>query len=155
MRGLVVDPSPTLARIATHVLHASGCEDVVHVRSGAEALQVLGDADAGSVGIVLTEWDLPGDNGIDLVNRIRGTEGTATVPIVMATARNSRAEVLQAVEAGVTAYVLKPLDPDLLRDHIVPILAPLLDAGDDGAEPASTESEPTPTEATPPLDQAA
>jgi two-component system chemotaxis response regulator CheY len=117
MKCLVVDPSATMRRIVGNVLRDAGFEEILEASDGTQAAEVWD----GSCELLVTEWDLPSGGGIELVREILGKEGTRP-RILMLTARNSRDEVLKAIEAGVDAYVLKPFFLETLRGKILQLL---------------------------------
>lgn len=119
MKCLVVDDSATMRRILVNALKTIGIGDVVEAGDGKEA---LGHCD-GSVDLVITDWNMPVMGGLDLVRHLRAGEATARIPILMVTTRGSKEDILQAVEAGVTSYILKPFTPQVLREKIDQILS--------------------------------
>lgn len=114
---LLVDPSITMRRIITHILRSAGFETILEAGDAGEAAAHLGEQ-GNPLSLMITEWDLPAGSGLDLVAQLRGNQESAETPVLMLTARNSREEVMQAVEAGVDGYVLKPFSPELLRAKI-------------------------------------
>ena len=111
MKCLVVDESPTVRRIFRNALHAIGCPDVLESADGRQALE---RCDA-SVGLVVADWDAPGIGGLELLKRLRVNAETATVKVLLISTRNRREDVLQAVEAGVDGYLLKPFVGETLK----------------------------------------
>ena len=137
MKCLVVDPSPTMTRIIQNILHAAGGEDLLAARDTAGALELFDDAKGASLDLIVTERDLPGGSGLDLVNALRAVEGLATTPAIMVSSRNSRQDVLDAIQAGIDAYVLKPLNQEALLERATALLEARREAAE---EPAPTDA---------------
>jgi len=140
MKCLVVDPSPTARRTLVRVLRDAGFEAVITADSPAETRRVLESDDGRAVNLILAEWDLPGETGVDLARGLH-REGERTVPpLFLLTSRNTRDEVTRAVEAGVSGYVLKPIDPEVLVARIEAVVGPLrAETGEDAAETSADD----------------
>ena len=76
------------------------------------------DAIDPSVGFVITDWNMPNLSGTDLARALRGRPDGATVPILMVTARSVREDIIEAMEAGVNNYIVKPFTPQILKEKI-------------------------------------
>jgi two-component system chemotaxis response regulator CheY len=122
MKCLVVDDSATLRRIVANALKSIGIPDVVEATDGNDALQKCG----ASVDLVITDWNMPVMGGLDLVRALRAAG--RTLPILMVTTRSNRDDILQAVEAGVTGYLLKPFTPQSVREKLEEITGMGLEA---------------------------
>ena len=114
MKCLVVDDSATMRRIVVNALKTIGWNDLVEAGDGKEALEKCD----GSIELVITDWNLPVMGGLDMVRALRGNPSTAKLPILMVTTRSVKEDIMQAVEAGVNGYVLKPFTPQVLKDKI-------------------------------------
>ena len=119
MKCLVVDDSATMRRIVINALKSIGYDSVVEAGDGSDALQKCN----GSIELVITDWNMPVMGGIDLVKGLRADAQHAKTPILMVTTRSVREDILQAVEAGVSGYILKPFTPQVLREKIDEILS--------------------------------
>ncbi len=113
MRFLVVDDSATMRRIVINSLQRVGFSDFVEASDGLEALERFD----GSVDFVITDWTMPNMTGIEFTRALRANE-PRPVPILMVTTRNGREDILQAVEAGVDNYIVKPFTPKVLKEKI-------------------------------------
>ncbi len=113
MKTLVVDDSNTMRMIQTRCLASLGVTDVVTAADGCEALALF---EAESFDLVLTDWNMPEMDGLELLKAIRTRN--ARVPVIMVTTEAERARVVAAIEAGVTDYVVKPFTPDALADKV-------------------------------------
>jgi two-component system chemotaxis response regulator CheY len=114
MKCLVVDDSVTMRRIVLNALKSIGYEDVVEAGHGSEALARCD----GSIELVITDWNMPVMGGLEFVQALRATAEHGKTPILMVTTRSVREDIIQAVEAGVSGYILKPFTPQVLRERI-------------------------------------
>jgi two-component system chemotaxis response regulator CheY len=114
MKCLVVDDSATMRRIVVNALKTIGYADIVEAGDGQEALAKCD----GSIEMVITDWNMPTMGGLDLVRNLRGNPATAKVPILMVTTRGVKEDILQAVQAGVNSYILKPFTPQVLKEKL-------------------------------------
>lgn len=118
MRCLVVDDSATMRRIVINTLKSLNYTDIVEAGDGQEA---LAKCDA-SIGLVITDWNMPVMGGVELVKALRAQPATAKLPVLMVTTRGAKEDILAAVEAGVNNYVLKPFDAPTLKQKIDGVL---------------------------------
>jgi two-component system chemotaxis response regulator CheY len=109
-----VDDSATMRRIVVNALKSIGISDVLEAGDGKEALAKCD----GSVELVITDWNMPTMGGLELTKALRANPATAKVPILMVTTRSVKEDILQAVEAGVNSYILKPFTPQVLKEKI-------------------------------------
>ena len=110
---LVADEARVMRRIILRAVHDAGLTDVVEAGNGNKALL---EFEKQPIYMVLTDWDLPGANGLEVVERIRAVD--SQVPIIMISKGAEKTRVLSAIEAGVTDYLIKPFDADTLRAKI-------------------------------------
>ncbi len=118
MKCLVVDDSATMRRIVINALKSIGYGNVVEAGDGREALEHCDP----SIDLVVTDWNMPVMGGLEFVRHLRARPATAKLPIIMVTTRSVKEDILQAVEAGVSSYILKPFTPQALKekiDHVV------------------------------------
>ena len=119
MRFLVVDDSATMRRILVNSLHRIGFTECVEAEDGRQALEKFD----GSIGFVITDWNMPNMSGIDFARALRAHPNGKTVPIVMVTTRSVREDIVAAVEAGVNNYIVKPFTPQVLKEKIDHVLS--------------------------------
>lgn len=117
MKFLVVDDSATMRRIVVNSLKRIGYDDCIEAGDGQEALSMF-DA---SIDFVITDWNMPVMGGLDFVRALRAGPGTS-VPILMVTTRSVREDIVQAAQAGVNNYVVKPFTPQVLKEKIDQVL---------------------------------
>jgi two-component system chemotaxis response regulator CheY len=120
MKCLVVDDSATMRRIVVNALKSIGYDNVVEAGDGSDALQ---KCDA-TIDLVITDWNMPVMGGLEFVKNLRATPQHTRTPILMVTTRSVKEDILQAVEAGVSSYILKPFTPQVLKEKIDQILSP-------------------------------
>lgn len=119
MKFLVVDDSATMRRIVVNALKSLGHQEVLEAGDGQEAVQ---KCDA-SVEFVITDWNMPVMGGLDLVRQLKSAPDTAQIPILMVTTRSVKEDIMQAAQAGVSGYILKPFTPQTLKEKIDQIMA--------------------------------
>jgi two-component system chemotaxis response regulator CheY len=119
VRFLVVDDSSTMRRIIRNSLKAAGFDDAVEAENGEGGLARL---QADSVDFVITDWNMPVMNGIEFVTAMRGNAAFKATPVLMVTTMAEKENILQAMQAGVTNYVVKPFDAATLKKKIDQIL---------------------------------
>ena len=119
MKCLVVDDSATMRRIVVNALKSIGYDNVVEAGDGSDALQKCD----GSIELIITDWNMPVMGGLDFVKALRANPAHAKTPILMVTTRSVKEDILQAVEAGVSSYILKPFTPQVLKEKIDQILS--------------------------------
>jgi two-component system chemotaxis response regulator CheY len=118
MKFLVVDDSATMRRIVINSLNRIGHTEVVEAGDGDEALQKF----ESSITCIITDWNMPNMNGIDLVRALRARDDAKQVPILMVTTRSVKEDILAAIEAGVNNYIVKPFTPQVLKEKLDVIL---------------------------------
>ncbi len=123
MRFLVVDDSPTMRRIVINALRSFGYEDIVEASDGQEALAKL--ESEGNIDFVITDWNMPNMTGLELTKAIRNHPKFSNLPILMVTTRGLKEDILQALQAKVNNYIVKPFTPNILKEKIEKILAKL------------------------------
>ena len=113
---LVVDDSGTMRKIILRSLNALGVTDVVEAGDGSDGLEAF---KANQFDIVLTDWNMPRMTGLELLKAIRATE--STVPVILITTEAEKGRVLEAVQAGVSDYLVKPFETEGLRQETAKI----------------------------------
>ncbi len=118
-RFLIVDDSLTMRRIVTNALHSLGYENVLEAADGKEAVLKLQE---NGTDIVITDWNMPEMNGLELARWIRSNEKLEHLPILMITTRGNKDDVIEAMKARVNNYIVKPFTPQGLKEKIDQIL---------------------------------
>lgn len=121
LKFLVVDDSLTMRRIVVNSLKNLGYNDFVEAADGQEALIKL-DSDK-TINFVITDWNMPVLSGLELTKGIRGNAGFANIPILMVTTRGVKEDIIEALQAKVSNYIIKPFTPQVLKEKIDQILS--------------------------------
>ncbi|KAB2842743.1 MAG: response regulator [Melioribacteraceae bacterium] len=121
LKFLVVDDSVTMRRIVNNSLKTLGYTNVVEAGDGKDALSKLA-ADS-SINFVITDWNMPVMSGLELSQAIRGDAKMANMPILMVTTRGVKEDIVQALQAKVNNYVVKPFTPQVLKEKLDMVLA--------------------------------
>jgi two-component system chemotaxis response regulator CheY len=117
MKFLVVDDSSTMRRIVVNSLQRIGFTQTVEAADGQEALNMFDN----TVKFVITDWNMPIMTGTQLAKALR--DRGEQVPILMVTARSVREDIIEAMEAGVNNYIVKPFTPQILKEKIDALLS--------------------------------
>ena len=120
IRFLVVDDFSTMRRIIKNFLNDLGYSNVTEADDGKTALPVL---KAGNIDFVVTDWNMPGMPGLELLKSIRSDPAMQKLPVLMVTAEAKREQIVEAAQAGVNGYVVKPFTAAVLKEKIEKILA--------------------------------
>jgi len=112
-RVLVADDSSTMRKIIIRSLQAVGVPEATEASDGNEAVALF---QPGNFDLVLTDWNMPGKTGLEVVQEIRAKD--AKVPIIMITTEAEKGRVLQAIQAGVSDYLVKPFTAETLREKL-------------------------------------
>ena len=118
MKILVVDDMVTMRRIVKNILKQLGFANVEEAENGQEALQKL---QADTYGFVVSDWNMPVMTGIDMLRAIRADEKLRTTPVLMVTAEAQQSNLVEAVQAGVSNYIVKPFTAETLQEKITKI----------------------------------
>lgn len=110
---LVADDSSTMRKIILRSLAAVGIDSAVEAADGAQAVALF---QPGTFDLVLTDWNMPGKTGLEVTQEIRAKD--PNVPIIMITTEAEKSRVVQAIQAGVSDYLVKPFTPDTLREKL-------------------------------------
>lgn len=110
MKVLLVDDSGVMRKIIARSLNSLWIDEVVEAGDGVAGLEAFGDGSG--FDLVLTDWNMPRMNGLEMVQAIRATGNK--VPIIMITTETEKEQVLKAIQAGVNDYLVKPFDQEML-----------------------------------------
>lgn len=116
MRVLVVDDSRAIRVVLKKMLAEGGFDDVLEAGHGKEALEVI---EAGpQPDVILVDWNMPEMNGLELIRAVRAMPEHRRVPIVMVTTETEVSQVVKALAAGASEYVMKPFTKDVIMDKL-------------------------------------
>jgi two-component system chemotaxis response regulator CheY len=119
MKILIVDDSITIRRIISTALKTVGYSETVEAANGKEALAKL---ETGNVDFIITDWNMPEMNGLDFIKEVRSKPMYSSLPILMVTTRGTEHDVIEALQAKVNSYIVKPFTPQELKEKIQGIL---------------------------------
>lgn len=120
MKILVVDDSSTMRRIIKNTLNHLGYKDLLEAEDGAQAWEAL--CANNDVNVLVTDWNMPNMNGLELVKKVRSETKYVDMPIIMVTTEGGKAEVITALKAGVNNYIVKPFTPQVLKEKLEAVL---------------------------------
>ena len=116
---LVVDDSLTMRRIVVNALKTQGFDEVIEASDGKDAVaKILSEG----AQFVITDWNMPEMNGLDLAKWLRTNPQYENIPILMITTRGNKDDVIEAMKARVNNYIVKPFTPQGLKEKIDQIL---------------------------------
>ena len=115
MKILVVDDFSTMRRIVKNLLRDLGFTNIDEADDGNTALPKL---QSGKFDFLVTDWNMPGMTGIDLLKAVRADANLAALPVLMVTAESKREQIIEAAQAGVNGYVVKPFTAGTLEEKI-------------------------------------
>ncbi|CAK0774020.1 chemotaxis protein CheY [Gammaproteobacteria bacterium] len=115
MKVLVVDDFATMRRIIKNLLRDLGYHNITEADDGNSALPLL---QTGNFDFLITDWNMPGMPGIDLLRAVRATPKLAKLPVLMVTAESKREQIIMAAQAGVNGYIVKPFNAGTLKEKI-------------------------------------
>lgn len=115
MKILIVDDFATMRRIVKNLLRDLGFKNTSEADDGATALPMLKN---GEFDFVITDWNMPNMQGIDLLQAMRADEKLKKIPVLMVTAEAKREQIVKAAGAGVNGYVVKPFTSETLKAKI-------------------------------------
>ena len=115
MKILVVDDFSTMRRIIKNLLRDLGFNNTQEADDGSTALPML---QKGDFDFVVTDWNMPGMQGIDLLKAIRADDDLKHLPVLMVTAEAKREQIIAAAQAGVNGYVVKSFTAATLKEKL-------------------------------------
>ncbi|WP_432737227.1 chemotaxis response regulator CheY [Maridesulfovibrio sp. FT414] len=116
MKVLVVDDFATMRRIIKNILRQIGFTNIVEADDGTTAWETLNKDD--SIKFIVSDWNMPQMTGIELLRKVRASEEFADIPFLMVTAEAQQENIIEAVQAKVSNYIVKPFTPDTLGQKI-------------------------------------
>lgn len=117
MKFLIIDDSMVIRNIHKNVLKENKVSDenLFEADNGSTALEI---AEKETIDLFLVDWNMPGLNGLDFIKKIRGMKKYSETPIMMVTSEAAKYNVIEAIEAGATNYIVKPIHGDVLWTKI-------------------------------------
>jgi two-component system, chemotaxis family, chemotaxis protein CheY len=115
MKILIVDDFSTMRRIIKNLLRDLGFTNTHEADDGVTALPMLR---SGDFAFLVTDWNMPGMTGINLLKEVRADPKLVALPVLMVTAEAKRDQIIEAAQAGVNGYVVKPFTAQVLKEKI-------------------------------------
>ena len=115
MKLLVVDDFSTMRRIVKNCLQEIGYTDITEADDGNTALPML---KSGAFEFLITDWNMPGMPGLDLLKAVRADAKLAKLPVLMLTAEAKREQIIEAAQNGVNGYIIKPFTAQTLEEKL-------------------------------------
>lgn len=115
MKILIVDDFSTMRRIIKNLLRDLGFNNTHEADDGTTALPML---KSGGFDFLITDWNMPGMQGIDLLRAVREDPNMAALPVLLVTAESKKDQIVMAAEAGVNGYIVKPFTAATLEEKI-------------------------------------
>ncbi|MCM2317734.1 MAG: chemotaxis response regulator CheY [Pseudomonas sp.] len=115
MSMLVVDDFPTMRRIVRSLLKELGFTNVEEAEDGQDALNKLR---SGKFEFVVSDWNMPNLDGLDMLKQIRADDNLKHLPVLMVTAEAKKENIIAAAQAGANGYVVKPFTAAILEEKL-------------------------------------
>ncbi len=116
---LVVDDFVTMRRIVRKILRDLDFENIIEAEDGSAALDVLKTT---KIDLIVSDWNMPRMTGLELLKQVRGTENIKDTPFLMVTAEAQKENIVEAVKARVSNYIVKPFTAATLEEKLVKIV---------------------------------
>ena len=118
MKNLIVDDMVTMRRIVKNVLKQLGFSNIDEAENGQDGLQKLKSS---KYDFVVSDWNMPVMTGIDMLRAIRADEQLKAIPVLMVTAEAQQKNLVEAVQAGVSNYIVKPFTAETMQEKLAKI----------------------------------
>mgnify|MGYP001285192834 CR=1 FL=1 len=118
MKILVVDDFATMRRIVKNILTQLGFKNIIEADDGTTALDILKSE---KVGLIISDWNMPKMTGLDLLKAVRGDASMGNTPFIMVTAEAQQDNIILAVKAKVSQYIVKPFTAETLAEKLTKI----------------------------------
>ena len=115
IRILVVDDFSTMRRIIKNILRQLGFNNVVEADDGTTAWDVL---NKDKIEFIISDWNMPQMTGIDLLRKVRASDEFGDLPFLMVTAEAQQENIIEAVQAKVSNYIVKPFTAEVMKQKI-------------------------------------
>ena len=122
LKILIVDDFATMRKVIRNLLKQGGFENVVEAEDGVAALKVLKSQ---PVDFIISDWNMPNMSGLELLKSVRSDDELKALPFLMVTAEALKDNVVAAVKAGVSNYIVKPFTAEVLNEKIEKIVKSL------------------------------
>ncbi len=119
IRILVVDDFPAMRRIIKNVLKQLELKNIAEADDGKSAMVQI---EKDKFDLIISDWNMPGMTGIDLLRKVRELDDHGNTPFLMVTAEGQKEKVIEAIQSGVSNYIVKPFTPEQMKEKIEKIM---------------------------------
>jgi two-component system, chemotaxis family, chemotaxis protein CheY len=119
IKVLIVDDFATMRKVVRNLLKQVGYEDIVEAEDGVMALKALKSQ---KIDVIVSDWNMPNMSGFELLKAVRADADLSKTPFLMVTAEALQDNVVAAVKAGVSNYIVKPFTAEVLNEKIKKIM---------------------------------
>jgi two-component system chemotaxis response regulator CheY len=116
---IVVDDFATMRRIVRNILKDLQFKEIIEAENGAEALNLL---QTNRVDLIVSDWNMPVMTGLEFLKRVRADDRYKALPFLMVTAEAQKDNILEAVKAKVSNYIVKPFSPVVFAEKLAKII---------------------------------
>lgn len=116
MKALIIDDAITVRMMTKAFLKELGFDDIHIAENGLEALEKLNESD--DFALILVDWNMPLMNGLDFIKIVRQEPNYSDLKIMMMTTENSMDKIIEAMDAGINEYMMKPFSKEVLADKL-------------------------------------
>ena len=116
---LIIDDFATMRRILKNILKQLGFKNLVEADDGTTALDIL---ESQKIDLIISDWNMPKMTGLELLKKVRASTEYKKTPFLMVTAEAQKQNVIEAVQAGVSNYVVKPFTAEAISEKLEKIL---------------------------------
>jgi len=116
---LIVDDFVTMRRIVRKILRDIGFENIIEAEDGSAALEILKTT---SVDLIVSDWNMPRMSGLELLKEVRNTQAIQNMPFLMVTAEAQKENIVEAVKAKVSNYIVKPFTAATLEEKLAKVV---------------------------------
>jgi two-component system chemotaxis response regulator CheY len=113
---LITDSFSTMRRVTRSLVRQVGFELIEEAEDGYQALQILQNNKG--FGLVLSEWNMPVMDGVNLLRKVRGDQYLKDLPFLLITSEAEKEKIIEAIKAGVDNYIVKPFTAGILREML-------------------------------------
>jgi two-component system, chemotaxis family, chemotaxis protein CheY len=112
---LIIEDDATLLFLYNRYLHNLGYKNIITAGDGITALEQL---NKNNFDLIISDWDLPGMNGLELLDKLRSQENLKNIPFILMTGHKDKEKELKSIEQGINKFLLKPADVEKFQQAI-------------------------------------
>lgn len=116
-RILILDDMMTMRKVVGKTLKEIGFTDIQDGADGNQGWEILNSSNP-PIQLIISDWNMPNCTGLDLLKKVRADERFSKLPFLLLTAEAETHQVMTAMQAGVTNYIIKPFTPDTIKEKL-------------------------------------